>query len=106
MADVSEYLDDVKAYSTDVNEAAVAAIVKYCGIALRNKDSSLVSTSDAEELDRVKVGFAAKKLELSPEVADAGIQKVASRMKTSRNKSRVTFYYLLAEETGTMAKLA
>lgn len=106
MADVSEYLDDVQEYAADVNTDAVDKIVKYCGIALRNRDSSLVSTSDPEELDRVKVGFAAKKLGLSPEEADAGIQKVASRMKTSRNKSRVTFYYLLAEETGTMDKLA
>lgn len=103
---MSEYVDDVKRFSSTVDDAAVAAIVKYCGIALRNKDSSLVSTSDPAELERVKVGFAAKKLGLSADEADAGIAKVASRMKTERNKSRVTFYYLLAEETGTMGKLA
>jgi Protein of unknown function (DUF2853) len=102
---VSEYVEDVKKFSSNVDEAAVATIVKYCGIALRNKDSSLVSTSDPAELERVKVGFAAKKLGLSAEDAEAGMAKVASRMKTERNKSRVTFYYLLAEETKSMGKL-
>ncbi|MCC7053133.1 MAG: DUF2853 family protein [Gemmatimonadaceae bacterium] len=102
---MSEYVEDVKKFASDVDEAAVASIVKYCGIALRNKDSSLVSTSDPAELERVKVGYAAKKLGLSAEDAEAGIQRVASRMKTERNKSRVTFYYLLAEETKTMDKL-
>ena len=50
-------------------------------------------------------GFAAKKLGLSAEAADAGIAKVADKMKGENRKSRVTFYYLLAEATGTLAKL-
>ncbi len=102
---MAEYVDDVKKFSGDVNEAAVAAIVKYCGIALRNADSSLVSASDPKELATVRDGFAAKKLGLSAEAADAGIQKVVAKMKDTRQKSRVTFYYLLAEATGTMGKL-
>jgi hypothetical protein len=103
---MSEYLDDVKKYTSNVNEAAVAGIVKYCGIALRNADSSLVSTSDSAELATVRDGFAAKKLGLAPDAADAGIASVAEKMKGSRQKSRVTFYYLLAEATGTLGKLA
>jgi hypothetical protein len=103
---MSEYSEDVGKFSSPVNEAAVAAIVKYCGIALRNADSSLVSGSDPEELARVRDGFAAKKLGLSAADADAGIQKVVEKMKGVNRKSRVTFYYLLAEATGTMGKLA
>lgn len=103
---MSEYTDDVGKFSSPVNEAAVAAIVKYCGIALRNVDSSLVSGTDPEELARVRDGFAAKKLGLSAAEADAGIQKVVAKMKGVNRKSRVTFYYLLAEATGTMGKLA
>jgi hypothetical protein len=103
---VSEYLEDVKKFAQNVDEAVVAKIVKYCGIALRNKDSSLVSTSDPEELARVQKGFATKKLELSADDANAGIARVAARMKGVKNKSRVTFYYLLAEETKTMGKFA
>lgn len=103
---MSEYSEDVGKFSSPVNEAAVAAIVKYCGIALRNADSSLVSGSDPEELARVRDGFAAKKLGLSAADADAGIKKVVEKMEGVNRKSRVTFYYLLAEATGTMGKLA
>ncbi len=102
---MSEYSADIGKYTPTVNEAAVSAIVKYCGIALRNKDSSLVSTSDASELATVRDGFAAKKLGLAADAADAGIKAVADKMKGERSKSRVTFYYLLGEATGTLAKL-
>ena len=103
---MSEYSADVAKYTPTVNEAAIAAIVKYCGIALRNADSSLVSGSDPKELATVREGFAAKKLGLSAAAADSGIQAVVEKMKGVNRKSRVTFYYLLAEATGTMGKLA
>lgn len=103
---MSDYSADVAKYTSPVNQAAVDVIVKYCGIALRNADSSLVSGSDPEELGRVRTGFAAKKLGLAAAEADAGIAKVVEKMKGANRKSRVTFYYLLAEATGTMNKLA
>lgn len=102
---MSDYLADVRKFSPDAAEAHVNTIVKYCGIALRNVDSSLVSSSDPQELARVRDGFAAKKLGLAPELADQGIQRVVARMKDVRQKSRVTFYYLLAETTNTLDKL-
>lgn len=102
---MSDYLADVRKYAPNASEAAVNSIVKYCGIALRNADSSLVSASDAKELATVRDGFAAKKLGLSAEAAEAGIAKVLERMKGVNRKSRVTFYYLLAEATGTLDKL-
>jgi hypothetical protein len=103
---MSEYSVDVAKYTGQVNDAAVAAIVKYCGIALRNADSALVSGSDPKELATVRTGFAAKKLGLDATTADAGIKAVVEKMKGSNRKSRVTFYYLLAEATGTLGKLA
>ncbi len=103
---MSDYSADIRKYFPNVNDAAVATVVKYCGIALRNADSSLVSCSDKTELARVRDGFAAKKLGLDAAAADAGIKKVCEQMKADRTKSRVTFYYLLAEATGTMGKLA
>jgi Protein of unknown function (DUF2853) len=102
----TDYLADVKKYSSNVNEAAVTAIIKYCGIALRNKDSSLVSASDPEELKRVQVGFATKKLGLTAEQFASASKVVVEKMKGDRTKERVTFYYLLAEASGTMSKLA
>jgi hypothetical protein len=103
---MSDYSADIAKYTASVDAKAVESIVKYCGIALRNRDSSLVSSSDPDELTRVRDGFAAKKLGLDAAAADAGIRKVVERMKGDRSKERVTFYYLLAEETGSMAKLA
>lgn len=103
---MNDYVADVAKFASEVNEAAVAAIVKYCGIALRSVDASLVSATDPDELATVRDGFAAKKLGLSAEAAAAGIKAVVLKMKDTPRKSRVTFYYLLAEATGTMGKLA
>lgn len=41
---------DVASCVTDVDQSKVAAIVKNCGIALLNRDFSLVSASDPKEL--------------------------------------------------------
>jgi hypothetical protein len=102
---MSDYAADVKKYAPNASDAHIAAIVKYCGIALRNKDSSLVSGSDKSELDRVRDGFATKKLGLAGPASEAGMKTVLEKMKGERQKSRVTFYYLLAEATGTLGKL-
>ena len=103
---MSEYKSDIEKYTDEVYEDAVSNIAKYCGIALRNKDSSYVAASDKKELDTVKNGFAKKKLGLSPEQADAGIAEVCAQMKGTRAKHRVTFYYLLAKATNTLDKVS
>ena len=103
---MTDYAADIKKYTANVDEGAVKSIVAYCGIALRNADSSLVSATDPKELATVRDGFAAKKLGLDAAAADAGIKTVVEKMKSDRTKHRVTFYYLLAEATGTLGKLA
>lgn len=103
---MDNYLTDLRKYTQNVNENAVEAIVKYCGIALRDADSALVSATSSSELATVRDGFAAKKLGLNAEAADAGIKNVIEKMKGVQRKGRVTFYYLLAEATGTLNKLA
>jgi hypothetical protein len=103
---MSDYSADIAKYSPAVNEAAVKAIVKYCGIALRNADSAIVAMSDKDEVATVRDGFAAKKLGLDKAAAEAGLKTVAAKMKGNNRKSRVTVYYLLAEATGTLDKLA
>jgi hypothetical protein len=102
----TDYSADIKKYTANVNEAAVKAIVKYCGIALQNRDSSLVSGTDEAELNRVRDGFATKKLELTAAQWESGHKTVLEKMKGDKTKHRVTFYYLLAEATGTLGKLA
>ena len=54
---MSEYASDIAKYTANVDAKAVDAIVKYCGIALQSRDASLVSSTDAEELARVRDGF-------------------------------------------------
>jgi hypothetical protein len=105
MADHTTYLADVKKYHDELDEDAVKGIVKHCGIALRNRDSSLVSASDKTELDRVRDGFLKKKLGLTHSDADldAAVKEVADAMKGDRAKSRVTFYYLLAKKYDRLA---
>lgn len=103
---MEEHVADLRKFTAKVDEKAVAAIVKYCGIALRDADSALVSATSPDELATVRNGFAAKKLGLAADAADAGIAKVVEKMKGTQRKSRVTFYYLLAEATGTLDKVA
>lgn len=100
-----DYSADIAKYTKNVDDAKVKSIVAYCGIALRNRDSSTVAANDPKELKTVVDGFAAKKLGLSAEKAEAGLAKVMEQMKGNTAKSRVTVYYLLAEETGTLGKL-
>ncbi len=95
--DMTDYLADVKTYDPNADEAVVNKIVKYLGIALRNRDSALVSSSDPEELARVKSGWCAKKLGVDGADADAAIAATAKEMAADRSKSRVTFYYLVAK---------
>lgn len=103
---MTDYAEDVKKYVDSPDPAAIDSIVKYCGIALRSSaDAASVSATDKKELATVRDKFAAKKLGLDADAADAGIAKVCERMKGQNRKHRVTFYYLLAEETGTMSKL-
>ncbi|MDE2446078.1 MAG: DUF2853 family protein [Alphaproteobacteria bacterium] len=103
---VLDYSADVKKYASNVNQAAVDAIVKYCGIALKGKDSQFVAMTDPAEVKRVVDGFCAKKLGLDAATAEKAVLAAGEKMKADRTKHRVTVYYLVAEATGTMGKLA
>ena len=103
---MADYTADIQKYTSKVNKAAVNAIVRFCGIALRGKDSQWVSTTDAAEVKRVVDGFCAKKLGLNAKSAQAAIKAVGEMMRDDKTKHRVTVYYLVAEHTGTLAKLA
>ncbi len=93
---------DVKKYVPDADDGVIAAIVRYCGIALQNRDSSLVSFTDKTETDRVRENYCKKKLGLlqTDEELDAAIAAVGERMKEDTTRNRVTVYYLLAEHFG------
>jgi len=97
-----DWAADVKKFVADADDNVIAAIVRYCGIALRNRDSSLVSFTDPVETGRVRDNFLKKKLGLTQpdEELDEAIATVGERMKGSNFKNRVTVYYLLLEHFG------
>lgn len=107
MAD-EDWATNVKVYAKGANDSAIDGIVKYLGIALRSRDSSLVSFSDKEETARVRENFLKKKLGLTQPDAelDAAIAAVGEQMKADRTKNRVTVYYLLAEKFGKLSMFA
>jgi Protein of unknown function (DUF2853) len=101
-----DWAKDIKKYVTNPDEAAIKGIVRHCGIALQSKDASFVACTDKAERDRVRDSFLKKKLALSESDAelDKAVMDVCQRMHADRDKSRVTFYYLLAERYGKLAE--
>ena len=88
--------------------AVKGMIIRHLGIALQNKDASFVACNDKSERDRVRESFLQKKLALSMTDAelDQAIMEVCQKMKADRDKSRVAFYYLLAEKFNKLSTFA
>lgn len=103
---MSKYLENVERYVDSPNVDAVEALVGHLGIALQNRDSAGVAVTDPSELEAVKKGYCSKTLDLDSDAADQAIATVSEKMKADNPKCRVTFYYLLAEETNTLHRLA
>jgi hypothetical protein len=103
---MSKYLENVKRYVDSPNEDAVEALVGHLGIALEGRDSSGVAVTDPGELEAVRKGYCSRTLDLTAEEADKAIAAVAEKMKSDNFKCRVTFYYLLAQESDSMNRLA
>ncbi|MCT7375055.1 DUF2853 family protein [Chelativorans salis] len=103
---MADYLADVQKYDATATAETVDKIVKHLGIALRNRESSLVSCSDPDELARVREKWCKKKLgETDNARCDSIIEKVCETMVNDNSKSRVTFYYLVAKHLGKLATL-
>lgn len=98
---------DVKKYAPNADEKHIAAIIKHLGIAMKGFDTQMVACSSKDELARVRDGWCKKKLALPNTDAelDAAIKQVCETMKGDKNKSRVAFYYLLAEKYAKLGSL-
>jgi hypothetical protein len=103
-----DWVMDVKKYVPGADDSAINGIIRHCGIALQSADGSFVSCTDDSERDRVRDNFLKKKLALGDTDAelDKAVAAVCERMKADRDKSRVTFYYLLAERYGKLGMFA
>lgn len=102
---MSKYLENVKQYVDSPNEDAVDSLVGHLGIALESRDGANVAATDPEELKSIRDGYCNVNLDLEDDEADAAIQKVCEIMKGDNSKCRVTFYYLLAQETDRISRL-
>jgi hypothetical protein len=95
-----DHLADAKKFAKGpVNEAALTKLAKTYALVMSKADTRYVACSDAGELERVRTNFLKKKLGLTGADAelDGAIKAVCEQMKADRTKSRVTFYYCLAE---------
>jgi len=102
---MTDYLADVRKYDAGASEEVVKKIVRHLGIALRNRDSSLVSASDPKEMARVVEKWCGKKLGVDAAAGEAACAKVAKAMAADKTKERVTFYYLVAKDLGKLGSL-
>jgi Protein of unknown function (DUF2853) len=98
---------ELKKYVPAADEKAVKAIIRHLGIALKGTDTSLVACSSKDELTRVRESWCKKKLALAHSDADLdkAIKGICDKMKAEKNKSRVAFYYLLADQYGKLGSL-
>lgn len=96
-----DHLADVKKFARKpLNEAAFAGLSKSYALVMSKPDTRYVACSDPAELDRVRENFLKKKLGLNGGDLDAAIKATCEHMKADKTKSRLTFYYLLAEQYG------
>lgn len=104
---MSDHLEDVKKYAkAPVNEKAVESLAKTYRLVLSKPDTRYVACSDKAERETVRKNFLEKKLGLSGDDLDASIEATCQKMKADRTKSRLTFYYLLAEHYGKLDTFA
>jgi hypothetical protein len=100
MADTSEYKESLAKYTSKINDAALSKMASTYALVMSNKDAKFVSCGDASEKETVRENFLKKKLGLTDSDAalDAAVDAVCATMKEDRMKSRLVFYYLLAEK--------
>jgi hypothetical protein len=99
---VSEMLSEATKLGWTVNEDLLTKIAKGLGPSIYNTDSSLVSSSDQAELDRVKQNFLIGKLGCAEdESLDQAIDEVVNAFGSSnRNKHRNSVLLPIGGETG------
>lgn len=108
MTVIHDWSLDVKKYVPAADEKGIKGIEKHLGIALQSRDASFVACQDKSERDRVRDSFLKKKLGLMESDAelDKAVVEICQKMHGDRDKSRVAFYYMLAEKYGKLALFA
>ena len=86
----------------DVDKDLLTAVTKGIGPNIYQADASKVSSSDPDEMARVRNNFLIKKLGLKdePKLDDAIAKVIDILGKANKSKYRAVFYYLLVKELG------
>ena len=96
-----DHMADLKKFAKKpINEAAAAGMMKAYALVMSKPDTRFVACTDPAELDRVRENFLKKKLGLKSTDLDTSIKAICEHMKADKTKSRLTFYYVLAEHYG------
>lgn len=96
---IETYEKEFKKLKVKVDSKLLKAVAKGCGPSLYRADASKVSSSDPEELARVRKNFLIKKLGLkdTPKLDDGIKAVIATLGARNKNKYRAMFYYLLVK---------
>lgn len=99
---VKIYKQQIADLKLNISDQLITAVAKGLGPSIYRGDASLVSSSDPEELKRVKERFLIGKLGLAdgPKL-DAAIAETVNAMGSgNRTKHRAVFYALLVQKLG------
>lgn len=97
---MSDHIADIKKYTKNpINEKAYAGLLKTYRLVISKADTQYVACADPKERETVRKNFLEGKLSLKG-ADESSIVEVCQTMKADRTKSRLTFYYLLAEKHG------
>lgn len=98
---MEKYVADLKNKCNIANPdmTLLTNIAKSLGPSIYNRDSSIVATSDEDEVDTVRNNFLIKKLGLADDdKLDEALEKVIETYgRSNPNKQRVVMYYLLTQ---------
>ncbi|EJF81033.1 DUF2853 family protein [Bartonella doshiae] len=97
-------LADIKLYDPNPDEAAIERLSHRLALVMKQRDASLVATSDPKELERVEK-WVQDVLDADEKSAKIAVAKVADMMSEDRRKSRMTFYYLVARQLNALHKI-
>jgi hypothetical protein len=95
---------DFKKHTPVVDESAVSAIGKNCGIAMRSADASLVSATDPGNWPPCAAALRPRSpgSRMTPPMPAS--RRWPEKTKGAPQKNSVTFYYQFAKATGTLDK--
>jgi hypothetical protein len=100
VADINEHKIAVAKYTANINFTVLDNMARNYALVLNNLDSQYVSCRNVSEKKTIRENFLKKKLSLnhSNDDLNAAIDDICKLMQKDHFKSRLAFYYLLAEK--------